>query len=109
MRIAVTLLFTTFLIAPAAEGQDRAPAREVPPAAILRLSHRTEPARPIYARFTVSAPEMCYLPGTPGTPDVVIPGTPPTPALGDVPATPGTPPQVIPGIPPTPGYWVVCG
>jgi hypothetical protein len=38
----------------------------------------------------------CYTPGTPGTPDVVIPGTP---AIGN---SPGTPPTVIPGTPPTP-------
>ncbi len=38
----------------------------------------------------------CYSPGTPGTPDIDIPGTP---AVGD---SPGTPPVHIPGIPPTP-------
>lgn len=44
----------------------------------------------------------CYIPGTPGTPDVVIPGTP---AIGD---SPGTPPTVIPGIPPTPPTPYQC-
>lgn len=39
--------------------------------------------------------DICYTPGSPGTPDVVIPGTPP---IGDA---PGTPPTVIPGIPAT--------
>jgi len=38
----------------------------------------------------------CYTPGTPGTPDTYIPGTPP---VGDSPGTPGT---YIPGIPATP-------
>ena len=38
---------------------------------------------------------VCYTPGTPGTPDIDIPGTP---AVGD---SPGTPPIHIPGIPPT--------
>jgi hypothetical protein len=41
-------------------------------------------------------PGVCYTPGTPGTPDTDIPGTP---AIGD---SPGTPPIHIPGIPPTP-------
>jgi hypothetical protein len=38
---------------------------------------------------------ICYTPGTPGTPDTDIPGTP---AIGD---SPGTPPTHIPGIPAT--------
>jgi len=41
-------------------------------------------------------PGTCYTPGTPGTPDIDIPGTP---AIGD---SPGTPPVHIPGIPATP-------
>jgi hypothetical protein len=38
----------------------------------------------------------CYTPGSPGTPDTYIPGTPP---IGDSPGTPGT---YIPGTPATP-------
>ena len=38
----------------------------------------------------------CYTPGTPGTPDIYIPGTPP------IASTPGTPGTVIPGTPATP-------
>jgi hypothetical protein len=41
-------------------------------------------------------PGICYTPGTPGTPDTDIPGTP---AIGD---SPGTPSIHIPGIPATP-------
>jgi hypothetical protein len=44
----------------------------------------------------------CYTPGIPGTPDTVIPGTPP---IGD---SPGTPPTVIPGIPATPPTSYPC-
>jgi hypothetical protein len=44
----------------------------------------------------------CYTPGTPGTPDTVIPGTPPS---GDFPGTPST---VIPGIPATPPTPYPC-
>jgi hypothetical protein len=44
----------------------------------------------------------CYTPGTPGTADTVIPGTPP---IGD---SPGTPPTVIPGIPATPPTPYPC-
>ena len=48
-------------------------------------------------------------PGTaPGTADVIVPGTPGTPAMGDVPATPGIPSMVIPGTPGTPGFWYAC-
>jgi len=39
---------------------------------------------------------ICWTPGTPGTPDIDIPGTPP---IGN---SPGTPPVHIPGTPPTP-------
>lgn len=41
-------------------------------------------------------PATCYTPGTPGTPDIDIPGTP---AIGN---SPGTPATHIPGIPATP-------
>jgi hypothetical protein len=47
-------------------------------------------------------PGICYTPGTPGTPDTDIPGTP---AVGD---SPGTPPIHIPGIPPTPPVAHPC-
>jgi hypothetical protein len=44
----------------------------------------------------------CLDPGTPGTPDIVIPGTPPA---GDF---PGTADVVIPGQPATPSFWYRC-
>src|SRR5690348_239324 len=55
--------------------------------------------QPIVIKRTVPVPVptsstdtgTCYTPGTPGTPDTVIPGTPP---VGN---SPGTPPIVIPG------------
>lgn len=50
----------------------------------------------------------CWAPGTPGTPDVVIPGSPGQPPVGDSPGTPATPDIVIPGMPGTPGYWYSC-
>ena len=43
----------------------------------------------------------CYTPGTPGTPPIVIPGTP---GANGVPG----PPTVIPGTPPTPGTPYPC-
>jgi hypothetical protein len=49
-----------------------------------------------------SSSGMCDLPGAPGTPHTVIPGTP---AIGD---SPGTPPIVIPGTPPGPPIWYPC-
>lgn len=67
---------------------------------------------------------MCYDPGTPGTPDTVIPGTPATPGtpptvipggpgqaptvIPGTPGTPGTPDTVIPGTPGTPGHSYPC-
>jgi hypothetical protein len=50
----------------------------------------------------------CYDPGTPGTPDIIIPGNPGTPAMGDIPGTPPTPDTTIPGTPATPGFWHRC-
>jgi hypothetical protein len=46
-------------------------------------------------------PRMCYDPGTPGTPDTVIPGHPGTPDTV-IPGVNGMPDTVIPGIPETP-------
>jgi hypothetical protein len=69
----------------------------------------------------VSHADSCYVPGTAGTPDIIIPGTPGTPGMPgipgtpdspgtpDIPGTPDTPPTVIPGTAPTPGMWVPCG
>jgi hypothetical protein len=52
-----------------------------------------------------SASSCRDIPGTPGTPDTVIPGTPATPGTPDtvIPGVNGAPDTVIPGIPPTPG------
>jgi len=49
-----------------------------------------------------NGPTWCETPGTPGTPDVDIPGTP---AVGD---SPGTPAIHIPGIPATPPSAHLC-
>jgi len=49
-----------------------------------------------------NGPTWCETPGTPGTPDVDIPGTP---AVGD---SPGTPAIHIPGIPATPPSTHLC-
>jgi hypothetical protein len=65
--------------------------------------------------------DSCFVPGSAGTPDIVIPGTPGSPSIpgipatadspgtADVPGTPGTPATIIPGTPSTPGMWVPCG
>ena len=54
----------------------------------------------------------CYEPGSPGSPDTVIPGTQPTVirGAGGSPDTiiPGTPDMVIPGTPATPGQYYPC-
>jgi len=60
-------------------------------------------------RFSASPPRReCYVAGAAGTPDIVIPGTPATPAIGDQPATPGTPDTRIPGMPAQAGHWQRC-
>jgi hypothetical protein len=66
-------------------------ASEQPPAPAPIVRKRL-PAPPLPSTDTGT----CYTPGTPGTPDIYIPGTPP---IGDTPGTPGT---VIPGTPATP-------
>lgn len=50
----------------------------------------------------------CWIGGTPGTPDIIIPGTPPTPAVGDIPGSPGTPDIIVPGTPATPPMLGPC-
>jgi hypothetical protein len=51
---------------------------------------------------------LCYRPEIPGTPDIIIPGTPGMPPTGDSPGTPPTPDTVIPGIPDIPATWYPC-
>jgi len=76
--------------------------------AILEFEQHPVPAPPVAQRprpmpITPDAdPGICYTPGTPGTPDTDIPGTP---AIGD---SPGTPPIHIPGIPATPPVAHPC-
>jgi hypothetical protein len=53
-------------------------------------------------------PKRCFVAGSPGTPDVTVPGSPPTPGIDGQPETPGSPAIVMPGIPPTPDSWVPC-
>ena len=70
-------------------------------AAVAQSAEHSLPPQPIAPRPyvyypPVSDPGTCYTPGSPGTPDTVIPGMP----ASDT--SPGTPPTVIPGIPPTP-------
>jgi hypothetical protein len=70
--------------------------------AIQQSEQHPVPEQPVVPRprppvSTASTdPGTCYTPGTPGTPDIDIPGTP---AIGD---SPGTPAIHIPGIPATP-------
>jgi hypothetical protein len=51
---------------------------------------------------------QCFDAGSPATPDIMIPGTPGTPAMGDVPGTPATPSTIIPGVPGIPAGWKSC-
>jgi hypothetical protein len=58
--------------------------------------------RPLPPPVQDNGPTFCETPGTPGTPDIDIPGTP---AVGD---SPGTPAIHIPGIPATPPTTHLC-
>jgi len=57
---------------------------------------------PQLPRIPASGNGTCYIPGSPGTPDTYVPGTP---ATGNSPGTPGT---YIPGIPATPAIPYPC-
>ena len=50
----------------------------------------------------------CLVQSVVPTPDTWIPGTPPTPPIGDVPGTPGTPDMLIPGTPSIVESWQPC-
>jgi hypothetical protein len=77
-------------------------------AAIRDAAQHPEPPQPVAPRRQIVAPPtntdpgICWTPGTPGTPDIDIPGTP---AIGD---SPGTPSTHIPGIPATPPVAHPC-
>jgi hypothetical protein len=73
-------------VSQAIRDADQHPAPEQP------IAQRPQPTPPPQN----TDPGICYTPGTPGTPDIDIPGSP---AIGD---SPGTPPTHIPGIPATP-------
>ena len=60
------------------------------------------------SRAATPRQRLCYRPGVPGTPDIIIPGNPGTPPVGDQPGTPPTPPTVIPGTPDIPATWYPC-
>lgn len=104
MRSAIILLATFPLASLAA--QDRAPAPQL--MSTVRNQLPTQPSPPIYARMAAPAPAWCYAPGTPGSPDITIPGFPAMPPIGDSPGTPATPDILVPGVPATPGYWYRC-
>jgi len=60
-------------------------------------------------RVVGSPPHLeCFVTRVDVTPDVVLPGTPATPPVGDVPGTPGTPDVRIPGMPTKVGKWRPC-
>ncbi|HYL92112.1 MAG TPA: hypothetical protein VEW69_03035 [Alphaproteobacteria bacterium] len=81
---------------------------------VALATHQYGLQTPIQPPATPAKSETCYTAGDPGTPDTVIPGTPPTPGTppsGDfpgTPGTPGTPDTVIPGRPATPPQAYPC-
>jgi hypothetical protein len=80
-------------VADAIRDAEQHPAQEQP------IVQRPQPTPP---QPSDNGPTFCETPGTPGTPDIEIPGTP---AIGD---SPGTPAIHIPGIPATPSTTHLC-
>jgi hypothetical protein len=76
--------------------------------AIRQSEERPVATQPVAPRPVIPLPPpntdhgTCYTPGSSGTPDTIIPGTP---AIG---GSPGTPSTVVPGIPPTPPTPYPC-
>jgi hypothetical protein len=63
-------------------------------------------SRPVFE--PAARPKRCLAAGTPGSPDVTIPGVPPSISADGTLETPGTPTIVLPGTPATPDSWVPC-
>jgi hypothetical protein len=60
-------------------------------------------------RVVGSPPRLeCLVQSTVSFPDVIIGGTPPTPAIGDFPGTPGTPDIITPGTSNVSEFWEPC-
>lgn len=78
-----------------ADAVERSQAHPVPEQAIAQRPRYVPPP-------SNTDPGTCYMPGSPGTPDIDIPGTP---AMGDSPGTAGV---HIPGIPATPATPYPC-
>lgn len=70
-----------------------------------RIASAAGLAKPFDATHFRTASVCQPIPGSPGTPDTVIPGTPSTPGTPDtvIPGVNGAPDTVIPGIPASPG------
>ena len=76
---------------------------------VMRVSHdvRVGPGVALPAK-PATTPRSCFVAGTPGTPDITIPGFPPIIGADGTPESPGTPTLVLPGIPAMPDSWVPC-
>jgi hypothetical protein len=83
----------------AQEQFDDAPGRTATQPAPVPVIAKHPPSAPMPASTSTGT---CYTPGTPGTPDTYIPGTP---SIGNSPGTPGT---MIPGKPGTPPIPYPC-
>jgi hypothetical protein len=88
----VSMVLHQPIVLPEDEVADAIRDAQEHPAPVEAVVPRPQPMPPA----NTNPNDICYTPGTPGTPDIDIPGTP---AIGD---TPGTPPTHIPGIPATP-------
>lgn len=104
-------VFITVLVHPTAVAMERgSPMQLVLQGPLTLDARRVADAARVRpgTRLVARVGRECFDPGSPGTPDVVIPGDPGTPAVGDMPGTPPTPPTMIPGTPGTPASWTRC-
>jgi hypothetical protein len=72
----------------------------------LMAAEQYAAARPAFEPAT--RPRSCFVAGAPGTPDVTIPGVPPTIGADGTPESSGTPSVVLPGTPAMPDSWMPC-
>lgn len=74
---------------------------------VLTTAAVIDPRLAVMSTASRTRPE-CHVAGTAYTPAIFIPGTPPTPAAGEFPYVPGTPDVMLPGTPALSGSWEKC-
>jgi hypothetical protein len=96
-------------------GRDLVVTMRAPIALVAQSAFTVDTRRSLARAFgrnvrVVGSPprQECLVQSVVSSPDVIIPGTPPTPAIGDFPGTPGTPDIIMPGTPNVSQLWQPC-